>query len=138
MYTSAPSPSAGVSPLANPDRIVSLDALRGFDMFWILGADAVVYAIGETNHSPITNLIVKQMTHNKWEGFAFYDLIFPMFVFIVGVSLVFSLSKIIAVSGRSTAVKRIVYRAIVLLTLCLSHAVMAVDGASLGSHELMA
>ena len=107
--------------MTNPDRIVSLDALRGFDMFWILGADAVVYAIGETNHSPITDLIVKQMTHNKWEGFAFYDLIFPMFVFIVGVSLVFSLSKIIAVSGTSTAVKRIVFRAIALYLLGIFH-----------------
>lgn len=107
--------------MTNPDRIVSLDALRGFDMFWILGADAVVYAIGEINHSSTASLIVRQMTHNEWEGFAFYDLIFPMFVFIVGVSLVFSLSKIIAVSGRSTAVKRIVFRAIALFLLGIFH-----------------
>ena len=107
----------GAVPPANPDRIVSLDALRGFDMLWILGADELVYEIGKQNHSPAMNLIVKQMTHNVWEGFAFYDLIFPMFVFIVWVSLVFSLSKLIATSGQSMAMRRIIFRAAALYLL---------------------
>jgi len=117
MYTAAMSSNAGPSPLANPDRVVSLDVLRGFDMLWILGADELVHAIGRQNHSPFVNGLVKQMSHNAWEGFAFYDLIFPMFVFIVGVSVVFSLSKLVAVSGRSVAVKRVIFRAIILYLL---------------------
>lgn len=117
MYTASTSSNAGISPLANPDRVVSLDALRGFDMIWILGADELVHALGKTNDSSIMKRIVDQMSHKSWEGIACYDLIFPTFVFIVGASLVFSLSKLIAVSGRSAAVKRIVFRATALYLL---------------------
>jgi predicted acyltransferase len=105
------------APLAPTDRVVSLDALRGFDMFWILGADALIHAIGETNHSRFMNVLVEQTDHRNWEGFAFYDLIFPMFVFIVGVSLVFSLSKTISISGTAAAVRRIIFRSILLYLL---------------------
>ena len=105
------------SPLDNPDRLVSLDALRGFDMFWILGAGALVEAVGERTHSRTTDLIVDQMSHRKWEGFAFEDLIFPMFVFIVGVSLVFSISKLIATTGQGVAIRRILFRSISLYLL---------------------
>jgi predicted acyltransferase len=50
----------------------------------------------------------------KWEGVHFYDLIFPLFVFIVGVSMVFSLSKIIQESGKIAALKRIFWRGLLL------------------------
>src|SRR5437016_2679477 len=97
-------------PTLGKERLVSLDALRGFDMFWILGTEAVIEELGKVNHSRAVNVIVKQGTHVPWEGFHFHDLIFPLFVFIVGVSLVFSLSKIIAQKGKSAAVKRVVIR----------------------------
>jgi predicted acyltransferase len=97
-------------PSLGKERLVSLDALRGFDMFWILGADTVIEELGKINHSRAVNVIVKQGDHVPWEGFHFYDLIFPLFVFIVGVSLVFSLSKIIARGGKKAAVKRIIIR----------------------------
>src|SRR4051812_37596760 len=94
-----PGPTFDYAPPSPPspgkERLVSLDALRGFDMFWILGADAVIEELGKVNHSHAVDVIVKQGDHVPWEGFHFYDLIFPLFVFIVGVSLVFSLSKII-------------------------------------------
>ena len=60
---------------------MSLDALRGFDMFWILGADALVHALSRMSANPVTNFLGAQLTHKDWEGFAFYDLIFPLFVF---------------------------------------------------------
>ena len=72
-------------------RLTSLDALRGFDMFWILGADSFVYALHETSDNPVTKFFATQLDHAEWEGFHFYDLIFPMYVFIMGVSTVFSL-----------------------------------------------
>ena len=51
-----------------------------------------------------------QMDHVKWEGFHFYDLIFPLFVFVVGVSIVFSIRRMVERAGRKAAVRRIVIR----------------------------
>src|SRR6185437_15536499 len=83
-----------------PDRLMSLDALRGFDMFWILGADSFVYALHETSQIAPTRFLATQLDHAEWAGFHFYDLIFPLFVFMMGVSTVFSLTKIIEREGR--------------------------------------
>ena len=71
---------------------MSVDALRGFDMFWIIGADSLVAALNRISRTGPTNFLAGQLEHAEWEGFHFYDLIFPLFVFIVGVSLVFSAS----------------------------------------------
>src|SRR5579864_7137059 len=92
--TTTPSP-----PL--PDRLMSLDALRGFDMFWILGADSFVYALHETSQTAPTRFLATQLDHAEWAGFHFYDLIFPLFVFMMGVSTVFSLTKIVQREGRA-------------------------------------
>src|SRR5215471_18661221 len=90
------------------ERLMSLDALRGFDMFWIVGADSLVYALHRMAQNPATNFLAYELDHAEWEGLHFYDLIFPLFVFIMGVSLVFSLGKTIASAGRAEAIKRIV------------------------------
>src|SRR5687767_16041469 len=88
-------------PVAASSRLMSLDALRGFDMFWIAGADEIVAALTTiaATSAPIA-FLHNQLTHRKWEGFVFYDLIFPLFVFIVGVSIVFSLTKAIALRSE--------------------------------------
>ncbi|HYV29363.1 MAG TPA: heparan-alpha-glucosaminide N-acetyltransferase domain-containing protein, partial [Candidatus Eisenbacteria bacterium] len=123
------SPSAATPP---PPRLMSVDALRGFDMFWIIGADALVYALGRIADSlhgdaadqgsliyRLVKFLAEQLDHAEWEGFHFYDLIFPLFVFIVGVSLVFSLSKSIESSGKTAALKRIFRRGVLLFALAL-------------------
>lgn len=111
----ASGPQNDVAPPAG--RLVSLDALRGFDMLWILGADAVVHDLAKVRQGPVLRMLDAQMTHKPWEGFAFYDLIFPLFVFIAGVSLVFSLSKRIQTEGRAAAARRVVVRAAILFQL---------------------
>jgi predicted acyltransferase len=102
-------------------RLKSLDVLRGFDMFWIIGADALgraVLKLGGGEEAPgIIKGIAGQLEHVKWEGFRFYDLIFPLFVFMVGMSAVFSLSKIVEREGQAAAVKRIARRAALLFLL---------------------
>jgi predicted acyltransferase len=114
--TEASAPSADrTRPPA--ERLLSLDALRGFDMFWILGAEAVVHDLAKVHRGPVVQMLDRQMEHKPWEGFAFYDLIFPLFVFIAGVSLVFSLSKLIETEGREAAVKRVVIRSAILFLL---------------------
>jgi predicted acyltransferase len=83
------------SPAPVPsERLVSLDALRGFDMFWIVGADGVVGGLGKLSSHPWVQALAAQMDHKEWEGFGFYDLIFPLFVFIAGVSIVLALSRV--------------------------------------------
>jgi predicted acyltransferase len=93
-------------------RLASIDALRGFDMFWITGGDALAIAIGKWLGLA---WLVHHMEHVEWEGFVFYDLIFPLFLFIVGVVLPFSLARY---QGRPSAVYgRIARRAALLLFL---------------------
>ncbi len=101
------------------DRLMSLDALRGFDMFWILGADSFVYALQETSQTAPTRFLATQLDHAEWAGFHFYDLIFPLFVFMMGVSTVFSLTKIIEREGRGAALKRVLKRGVLLFIVAL-------------------
>jgi len=62
----------------------------------------------------VTALLDRQMDHQPWEGVHFYDLIFPLFVFMVGASLVFSLSRLIEQQGRAVALKRILLRSVLI------------------------
>lgn len=82
------------TPSAQPAaRLVSLDALRGFNMFWIVAAEQIVEGLRHLSPSPLIVSIEQQLTHVEWEGMVFYDLIFPLFVFITGVSLPLSISR---------------------------------------------
>ncbi|MEQ1851262.1 MAG: heparan-alpha-glucosaminide N-acetyltransferase domain-containing protein [Chthoniobacteraceae bacterium] len=95
-------------------RLISLDALRGFDMFWIVGGSALHGAVKTIGENPIGRLMSEQLRHVEWEGFHFYDLVFPMFVFIAGVSLAFSLPRSVERVGRSKTAWRLARRALVL------------------------
>ncbi|MDP4206613.1 MAG: DUF5009 domain-containing protein [Bacteroidota bacterium] len=75
------------------ERLLSLDALRGFDMFWIIGAQTLLVALAKATQWGWMNSIADQMEHVEWAGFHFYDLIFPLFIFISGVSIPFALLK---------------------------------------------
>jgi predicted acyltransferase len=110
---------------ALPQRLMSLDALRGFDMFWIIGADALVEALNRMTHADghatggFWGFLATQLEHADWAGFHFEDLIFPLFVFMAGISIVFSLGKTIRQEGRAAAVKRICRRGILLFVIGL-------------------
>jgi predicted acyltransferase len=114
----APEGKVAAPPAINPPtRLASLDALRGFDMFWIAGADDIVLALKKATAGAAVAFVATQLEHEPWAGFRFYDLIFPLFVFIVGVSLVFSLTKTVAEVGRGAAFRRIFVRALLLFVL---------------------
>jgi predicted acyltransferase len=117
-----------------PKRYVSVDALRGFDMFWILGADALARSIPVSSGQLATSVpaeavgdlslgdrvihhVAEQLEHVPWDGFHFYDLIFPLFVFVMGVSTVFSLDRIVAEHGKGQAYWRVFRRAAILYAL---------------------
>ena len=117
MTTATQSQPAAPAPASQ--RLMSVDALRGFDMFWIIGADALVYALHKMSQTEPTKRLADQLEHAEWEGFHFYDLIFPLFVFIVGVSLVFSLTKTIQQAGRAEALKRVFRRSVLLFAVAI-------------------
>jgi len=74
-------------------RMASIDALRGFDMFWIAGGERIINAIHKVWPNAATSALDTQFEHVPWAGFHFYDLIFPLFVFVVGVVLPFSVTR---------------------------------------------
>jgi predicted acyltransferase len=100
-----------------PPRLQSLDALRGFDMIWIVGAEAAGTAIGKLGKGPAYAAFAAQFDHVDWRGFHFYDLIFPLFVFMVGVSITYSISRLVASEGRAAALRRVFRRALLLYVL---------------------
>jgi len=114
----SPLPAAG-QPGATPsrDRILSVDALRGFDMFWIIGGDGVAAAIIKFFGPSVRQTLLPQLRHSQWEGFTFHDLIAPLFLFLIGMSAVFSLGKTLPREGQGTAYRRIVRRAVLLFLL---------------------
>ncbi len=104
-------------PASPAPRLASLDALRGFDMFWIIGGGSLHGAMKTLGDSWTARIFSEQLDHAKWEGFHFYDLVFPMFVFIAGVSLALSLPRKAAQHGRSAAAGSLALRAVILFAI---------------------
>jgi len=104
------------SPVAVNRRLMSLDALRGFDMFWITGGWFMAHHLdGMCNHHPVTAFIKNQLEHVEWQGFQFEDIIMPLFLFIVGTAMPFSFSKSLAGGrGRGQIYLHVVKRVIIL------------------------
>lgn len=100
-------------------RMVSLDALRGLDMLFIIGLDALVYRIAPLYpDNKVWQMIREQMGHRVWEGLTVYDMVFPLFVFMAGISMSFSLRRQI-INGRSAGriLGKLWWRALVLVVL---------------------
>lgn len=104
--------------LSSPQRLYSLDALRGFDMFWIMGAEEIVRSLATATGSPFWNGFSNQLTHPAWNGFHFYDLIFPLFLFIAGVATPFSVGRELE-KGKSMQqlLMRVIKRGLILVLL---------------------
>lgn len=87
-----------ISPDVRSKRLVSIDALRGLDMVLVSAAGFLVAMKGLTGMAGV-DWLADQMTHPAWNGFTFYDFLFPLFLFVAGVSLSFSLGKSTAMGG---------------------------------------
>lgn len=111
---------ASLSPPPGAGRLTSIDALRGFNIFWIIGADGAVLAVRDMmmDKGPVASAIGgflgTQMSHAVWDGFRFYDFIFPLFIFITGVSIVFSLPGLAEREGLRRAHMRVMRRSLLL------------------------
>jgi predicted acyltransferase len=99
-------------------RLFSLDALRGFDMFWIIGGDALFRSLAEVTNWAWAKGWAAQLEHAEWAGFNFYDLIFPLFMFISGVAIPFSLlAKAETAADKRPIYLKLVRRALLLVFL---------------------
>jgi predicted acyltransferase len=99
-------------------RLISLDALRGFDMFWIIGGAYIFRPLEKISDGAFVQGFCEQLHHVQWEGFRFYDLIMPLFLFMIGTALPFSVTKRLE-RGESkvTLYKHIIKRVIILVFL---------------------
>ena len=99
-------------------RLLSLDALRGFDMFWIAGGEEIFAVLAKVTGWSWAVFMAHQFTHPDWDGFRAYDLIFPTFLFMAGVSTPFSLgSRLEKGVPPSDLIRKVIQRGIILVLL---------------------
>lgn len=77
----------------NFKRLESLDTLRGIDMLFLMGLEGFILSIGRLFPGGDDWWFVEQTSHVAWNGFHIEDLIFPLFLFIAGISFPFSYAK---------------------------------------------
>jgi predicted acyltransferase len=107
---------------ASDARLVSLDALRGFDMFWIIGGGEIAHAAAKLTGWAWLVWLSGQLEHPKWHGFAFYDLIFPLFLFMAGVAMPFSFEKRLARGDtRGQLYRHVIVRGLLLVLLGMTY-----------------
>ncbi|MCM8531538.1 MAG: DUF5009 domain-containing protein [Lentisphaeraceae bacterium] len=97
-------------------RLMSLDTLRGFDMLWIIGGERVIHAWAKTTDNTAVHSLSSQFHHPVWNGFSFYDLIFPLFIFMAGMSMPYAItSKLEKGEDKKVIVKRLLKRLLLLI-----------------------
>src|SRR5947209_18527970 len=85
-------------------------------MFWIIGGEDIFHGLAKATGSPFWNNLSNQFTHPAWNGFHFYDLIFPLFLFMAGVSTPFSVGRDLEKGKtRGQLVLRVVKRGLILV-----------------------
>ena len=142
--------AAVIKPVSN--RLQSLDALRGFDMFWIISGEEIFHGIAaviKQKYSlqqssvdwkiritdkvpPVERFFIaisNQLHHSVWNGFTFYDLIFPLFIFVAGVSMPLSYGKKLEQPAINKSIlKKDIYRSLIRRTIILILLGMVVNG----------
>ena len=98
------------TPLAG--RLASLDILRGLDLFMLVFFRPVFMKLAQALNWPALEPIVYQLRHESWEGFRCWDMIMPLFLFMAGAAMPFSLSKY---KGNNSALWRKVFKRFVIL-----------------------
>ena len=115
--------AGATTPTVTIDRVASVDVLRGFAIFFIIAGDALAWALYNLASgmqgpaSSITLFFSQQLMHVDWEGFRFYDFLFPLFVFVTGISIVLSLTRLVERDGKWAAHKRVLRRSFLLFAL---------------------
>ncbi len=99
-------------------RVLSIDTLRGLDMLMITGLGSLIFLLHGVTGRPWVDALAMQFEHPQWNGFAFYDFIFPLFLFVAGLSLPFSLNKGLEQGlSKTTLYKKAFRRMLILVAL---------------------
>jgi len=115
-------------------RLVSLDALRGFVMFLLLGGGEIGHAgflsaLFAAIDQPWAQTLHEQLQYSSWgDAIHVKDLIRPLFIFVVGLSMPFSFGKRLSLGDS----KRKLYRHVLQRTVVLFFL-----GTIAGGHLLM-
>lgn len=113
----APTTTAAEASKPVTKRLVSLDAFRGWTMFWIVGGGGIMAGLQALGHNPVIDTIVYQLNHTPWQGLRYYDLIWPSFMLMTGMSLPFSYAKRSLRQTHREIFLRVFRRALVLFLL---------------------
>ena len=113
------------------ERLFSLDALRGFDMLFLMGLAGIIAETAVLFSGSPNCWLAQQMHHVDWNGFRQRDTIFPLFLFIAGVAWPFSLAAQLAKGRMMGAIRlRILKRAAILILLGMVYnGILAFDAA---------
>ncbi len=95
--------------MKSTNRLLSLDAFRGMT----IAAMILVNTPGSWGH------VYAPLRHADWHGWTPTDLIFPFFLFIVGVAMTFSIQTRIGVDFKSDIYKKVIKRSVILFLLGL-------------------
>lgn len=95
-------------------RLESLDALRGFDLFCLVGLEAVMHTLSRAVDVPWFHKFMWLFTHEDWEGLSPWDMVMPLFMFMSGVTIPFALSRYKKDASDKSVYRRIIKRVVVL------------------------
>lgn len=95
-------------------RLESLDILRGFDLFMLVGLEMTMHQLSSAIDTPIFHSFMWCFTHVDWEGFSTWDLVMPLFMFMSGITIPFALSRYKDTKNKSLVYRRIFKRVILL------------------------
>ena len=114
-------PESGAALRTSPkERLQSLDTLRGFDMLMLMAGCSIIATLAEATGWGWLETLALQTEHVEWEGFRFYDLIFPLFMFVSGVAIPYAIhSKLEKGVARSRLLRKIFTRLLALVALGL-------------------
>ena len=96
------------------NRLESLDALRGFDLFCLVALESVMHALNRAADAEWLRPLMWCFTHVEWEGLSTWDLVMPLFLFMSGVSIPFALGRYRGASAPRAVYWRIVKRVLLL------------------------
>lgn len=99
-------------------RLLSLDVLRGADIFFLVGLQPVLLKVLlALDIDFLNNTLLYQLDHARWEGFRLWDLVMPLFLLMSGVTMPFSLPKYLEQNGNRSLWQRVIKRFIILYAL---------------------
>ena len=110
------------------ERLLSLDILRGFDLFMLVFLQPILLAfLNHFGNVPLVGSILSQLDHEVWQGFRAWDIVMPLFLFMTGAAMPFSFSSHREESKANFFIKKVIRRVVILWLLG-----MVIQGGLLG------